>query len=192
MNLREVIILTATYYGKTLSEPVLEMYVEDLDDLPNHAVIAAYRTYRRDPKHKFFPLPAQIREIIEPEVSHDAIANESVARIVESITRFGYMRGTEARVYIGDIGWAVVRRFGGWDQVCRHHGEELSPGQFFAQARSIAMSHLELAKHGRLGEAPMLEESMTSNGLSIEHSRAGLQSAHEILNSIQIKTTNKG
>jgi hypothetical protein len=193
MNLREVIVLTATYYGKDLIEPVLEMYVDDLSDLPEAEVIEAYRTYRRNPKNRAFPLPAQIREIIEPEVSPEGMANEAISRIQEAITRFGYARGGEAQLFIGSLGWAVVKRFGGWENLCRHHGVEIQPGTFFAQARTMALSQMEFAKVGRFDEPPALPFEDKAL-ISAPQDGAGLKSIGEILDwaKKEQKNTSKG
>jgi hypothetical protein len=178
VNLREVIVLTAMYYEKSLSEPLLEMYLGDLSDLPENKVCEAYALYRRNPKNRTFPLPAQIREILQPQVSDDTLAREATARIVESITRFGYMRGSEAKMYIGELGWNVVQRFGGWQYICENHGLSLNPGTFLAQARDIAKSHIEMSRAGSFGEAPSLPSSRPV--LTIDHKPKGLQQAASV------------
>lgn len=144
------------YYEKTLSEPLLEMYLGDLADLPEAEVIVAYQAYRRDPKQRGFPLPSQIRSIVRPEISDDTLAREAAARIPEAIRMFGYASPKEAQFFIGDAGWSVVRRFGGWEYICENHGLNLNPSTFLAQARDLAKAHIELSKAGRLGEAPSL------------------------------------
>lgn len=142
MTLKETIILTASYYGRTLSEPVLNMYADDLQDLPVDLVIEAYRRYRRNPKNTQFPLPAQIRGIVAPEVDPDSAAREIAARITAAIPKFGWCNSNEARAYIGEVGWAVVERQGGWMYLCQHHGLELDPTAFQAQARELAKSQI--------------------------------------------------
>jgi F0F1-type ATP synthase delta subunit len=42
----------------------------------------------------------------------------------------------------------VVRRMGGWQYICEHHGLALNPGQFFAQARELVKSKLEIEESG--------------------------------------------
>lgn len=118
MSVKEMILLTAIYYSKTVPDAVLEMYAEDLADLPVDRVLEAYKIYRRNPANKFFPLPAQIREIIAPTVSAKSEARESVERIKQAITKFGYCNLNEARMYIGPVGWKLVQGLGGWTAVC--------------------------------------------------------------------------
>jgi hypothetical protein len=141
-KLKETIILTASYYGKALSEPVLAMYVDDLSDLPTGDVIAAYRDYRRNPKNVHFPLPAQIRGIVQPVVDPDSASREVAARINGAIVKFGSWRGEDARAYIGTVGWSIVESYGGWSALCENHGLSIDPGQFLAQARELAKARI--------------------------------------------------
>ena len=143
--LKEAIILTAAYYGWNLSEPVLAMYLDDLEDLPTGEVIAAYRDWRKNPKNKAFPLPAQIRGMVRPEVDADAAAKEISARISGAIVKFGYANSPDARAFIGEVGWQVVERFGGWSHICQNHGVTIDPTAFAAQARELAKGSLMYA-----------------------------------------------
>lgn len=117
-ELKKGIVLTAKYYGRDLPGEVVAMMADDLSDLEFSSVLSAYLAYRRDPKNRAMPLPAQIREIICPVVSPNAEARELVERIKFAITKFGYASGKLAHEYIGDIGWRSVQRSGGWHALC--------------------------------------------------------------------------
>lgn len=156
-RVKEMIILTANYYQRTLNQPVLEMYLEDLEGYDDESVVQAYRAYRRDPKNKTFPLPAQIIDIMNPRVSVDAQSQEIAGRITQSISKFGYTGGASAREFIGEIGWSVVQRFGGWAEICRDHGVSIQPGQFFAQTRDMIKAKIEIEKAGKSEDRSMLE-----------------------------------
>lgn len=143
MTLREMIILTASYYSKTLSEPLLDMYAEDLSDLPVNAVLSAYQAYRRNPKNKAFPLPAQIREIVAPEADPEAEARAILDRIITAINKFGWPQGEAAKAYVGPIGWRIVENNGGWMKLCESNFIH-NPG-LLAQARNRAE---DLIKYG--------------------------------------------
>lgn len=166
---------TARYYGKKIDDDVISMMIDDLQDLPLGTVLAAYNQYRLDKKNVFSPMPAQIREIIQPQVSDDTLAREAAARIPEAIRRYGYPDPVGARAFIGELGWSVVQRFGGWLYICEHHGDDLNPSTFLAQARDLAKSHAELSRTGHLGEAPALPQSKAVG--QIEHAPKGLQPA---------------
>ncbi len=144
-SLKELIVLTASYYGKTLSAPLLEMYVDDLSDLPTDQVALAYRAYRRNPKNTQFPLPAQIRGVVAPELDPDSIAREVAARITAAIPKYGYANSIDARAYIGEIGWSIVERQGGWPYICERHGVSIDPTAFQAQTRELAKSDLKFS-----------------------------------------------
>lgn len=141
--LKEAIILTASYYGRTLSEPVLNMYIEDLQDLPTDQVIKAYREWRRNPRQTAFPLPGQIRGMVSPQVDPQHAAQEIAARITGAIAKFGWCNAREAEAFIGPVGWGIVQRQGGWSYICENHGLTIQPSAFQAQVRDQAAAELK-------------------------------------------------
>jgi len=136
-KLKEEIIATAIYYGRDLNPQVLGMMVDDLSDLDASACIQAYRSYRRNPKNRTFPLPAQIREIVAPDqhIDAEALAREVAARIVGAVTKFGWPNGRAAREFIGEEGWRIVELQGGWSHICENLGVTIPPSTFQAQVR---------------------------------------------------------
>lgn len=128
------IAYTAQYYGKEYRKEVLAMMVSDLEDLPAPDVINALNTYRRDPKNRFFPLPAQLRDLITPTKTKDAEAREILGRIKESVGLFGYMSGNLVMEYVGPIGWRFIQEAGGWYYLCAETNFTNDPA-FLAQAR---------------------------------------------------------
>lgn len=149
-KLKETIVLTFAYYNRsqTLSDAVLLMYVEDLKDLDAEACIDAYGRFRRNPANKTFPLPAQIRELVNPEefVSVEARAREVAGRVVGAVSMFGWCNSRDAEAYIGPEGWIVVQRQGGWSYICENMGLKLNPTTFQAQVRDQVEGSL---KYGR-------------------------------------------
>lgn len=162
-ELKIIISQLSHYYQRPLSDIVVNMYAEDLQDLAFEEVKSAYENYRRDPKNKFMPLPAQIREVLAPTVSPDAQAREAAARIPEAIRRFGWNQPDESRQFIGELGWRVVERFGGWIYICENLGVELNPLTFQAQTRDLARAQLEYSAAGRLDERPALLQEPAAN-----------------------------
>ena len=136
-GLAKAIVLTAAYYGREISEAVLKMYIKDLSDLDETKCILAYDAWRKKPENKTFPLPAQIREMLNPTISltNEQIAADIAGRIVGAVSKFGYSNPKEAREFIGDVGWIVVELRGGWNFICRNLGLSLNPSTFEAQAR---------------------------------------------------------
>lgn len=143
-----VIVSTAIYFGRQLERSVVALMVSDLEDLDFEKVISAYSIYRRDGKNSTFPLPGKIREMINPKQSKDGLANEAASRIRKAISDFGWCNSEEAKAFIGELGWAVVERSGGWQYVCENHGLDLNPLTFHAQARDLAKSIAESSELG--------------------------------------------
>ncbi len=135
-ELKKGITLTASYYGRELKPEVIGMMAEDLRDLPFENVSAAYLAYRRDPKNRSMPLPAQIREIVDPTPDPEAEGREAVERIKIAIAKFGWPQAAAARAFIGEIGWRIVEGMGGWMRVCESD-ITFNPG-LLAQARKRA------------------------------------------------------
>lgn len=144
----------AAVYGRDLSRPSLKIMIDAVEDLPGHKVIEAILAWPRTAKQMRHPYPAEIRELIKPTVSTDALAREAAARIVQAIGKFGWAQPEAARAFIGEIGWQVVKRYNGWGYICENHGVELDPGTFHAQARDLAKTMIELEQAGELGQAP--------------------------------------
>lgn len=134
-KLKEAIILSASYFRQTISPAILEMYVDDLIDLPIDAVIESYKTYRRNQKNRTMPLPAQIRDIVQPEKTTESDARDSAARIQQAIVNFGHSNAKDARTFLGESVWSVINSFGGWNFICTNHGVSIDPAAFYAQTR---------------------------------------------------------
>ena len=154
-SLKEVIILTASYYNVTMKPEILLMYVEDLSDLAEQDVINAYQIYRKNPRNKTAPLPSAIREIVRPEIDDETYAISTASLVLEAVSRFGWSDPTKARAHIGEIGWAAVNRFGDWLYVCENLGVKIQPTTFQAQIRDIVKSQVKVLKAG--GQLPQLE-----------------------------------
>lgn len=154
-QLKLLILSTVAYYGHSIQDDVLAMYVEDLADLPLPEVADALRAVRRDPKTTRFPLPALIRDRISPAETPDADARDAAARIVSAISSCGWNNPTRAKQMIGELGWYVVTMAGGWLTVCETLTHD-NVGQLQAQWRELALSSIRRAKAGTLNIAPVI------------------------------------
>lgn len=154
MNLEErkevakTLAFMGTIYSKEIKQDFLSMYLDNISDIPFAKLKYACQKYLNDPKNRSFPLPAQLRAISSPEPDNDQLAKEAAARIPQAIVKFGYTNPSRAREFIGELGWRVVERFGGWQVVCEQHGVTISPDTFYAQARDLARSTLDLGDAG--------------------------------------------
>lgn len=151
-EIKEAILMAANYYGRPISEPVLRMYAEDLEGLDPRAVVKAYRQYRRNPKHTQFPLPAQIRSLIEPAQDDDSAARDAASRIIGAVRKHGYTQPQEAHAFIGEVGWSVVSRLGGWVALCQSMNDRDVP-TLTAQFRDLATSVIKRTRMGQ-GDVP--------------------------------------
>jgi hypothetical protein len=177
MTLHQVIIATFAYYhrGQTLDDMVLAMYVEDLNDLDPQVVIAGYQQYRRNPKNRTFPLPAEIRELVAPGefIAVETQAREIASRIVGAISMYGWNNSTQAQLYIGPVGWGLVERSGGWSHLCQNTGVTIQPTTLTAQLRDQLEGTL------RYGQAAIEERIQAAPAARIAPPRLVLQPAPE-------------
>lgn len=139
MKLKEIIILTASYYGVTIKPEVLEMYADDLKGYDEQKVVEAYKTYRRDRKNQRMPFPAQIIDILDPVVDDESLARESVEILKHAIKEIGWPEPQKAREFVGEPIWLWITRNGGWLRVCQ--SDILTNEVAQAQMRESIKSH---------------------------------------------------
>lgn len=87
----------------------------------------------RDP----FPSVAEVAAVINPQLdpAHEAI--EAANRVWAAVGKFGYTNPQGAEEYIGQLGWKVVERYGGWGAVCQESNYS-DAGVIKAQMRETA------------------------------------------------------
>lgn len=130
------------FYQTPISDRALSIYAEDLEDLDIERVIDALRHMRREPGRRSLPLPQDVRAFV-CKAGQDPIddqACEMAARVVEAIGKFGYMRASSAREWLGEIGWQIVVAKGGWYYLCS--STMAGETAFFAQCRDLARGAL--------------------------------------------------
>lgn len=166
-----LVIGLAEYYDKELTIAQVDMYVQDLIDIPPADLLRAIRLYRNDSRNDRFPLPSKLRGTIQ--IPDDQRARDAVARILTAISTFGNYRNSEAKEFIGELGWEIVKLNGGWEETCRSISDD-NKGIVLAQWRELGITLI--AKH-RLGlddQKPALEFK----------SKGSLNSLGDILNTI--------
>lgn len=130
---------------------LITILAESFPEANGERILAALASYRADQKNTTFPAPAKLQPYLRPVATDEAQAIESVNRIMLAITKFGYTRGPEARAFVGELGWSVVKDYGGWETFCQNMGVELSEQTFRAQARDSLKSKINLQRAGLLG-----------------------------------------
>lgn len=147
----------ASMCGFTLSPEVIALYDRNLSKLGyenlSHALdVVITNRKSRDP----FPSIREIREIISPDADPEVEAIEAAGRIVQAVSRIGPYQCDKAREFIGELGWRVVEREGGWVNVCNVLTDE-NLGMLKAQWRQMAKSQYMRAKSG-FESAPQLPQ----------------------------------
>ena len=155
-ELKEFVIGFAEFYGEQLSEMRLELYCQALSGITRQELVRAAGEVMRDPKVMRFPLPAVLLERIRPAANPEHDALEASSRIVQAISDYGWTNPGPARAFIGELGWRVVEREGGWETLCEKVRSEQIP-TYRAQWRESAKAIQARAQRGELG-APGLPE----------------------------------
>jgi hypothetical protein len=149
------IVALATIAGKDLDPQgiALNAFYEAVSDLPHDQVLRVLKDWLKTDKG--FPYPSQIREKVQPEITDEDDAQDVASLIIANVGRCGYTNPEKARQRVGELGWAVVERMGGWKHLCEVLTHE-NEGMFRAQIRDLAETTSKRAKRGQLNEVPAL------------------------------------
>lgn len=148
--------MLADLCGKELSRDLVALYDQLLKDLGYDKLCQALENIiatrgDRDP----FPSPATIRGRLQPTADDDGLAIDAATRIAGAISKFGYCNPADAQEFIGELGWAVVEREGGWAKICERVTTNQIPS-LKAQWRDLAKSLMGRARLGLPTQAPSL------------------------------------
>lgn len=148
--------MQAELNGRTLSQSAMIMLVNSLEDLDFFAVKKVLSDWMRFENR--FPMPADIRAKIMPELSTKDNAIDAVNAAIACVSKFGYTNAEAAKNKMGDLAWEAVQRFGGWKQLC----ETLSfdnEGIIRAQLRELTEVVFKKSQRGELNQSPKLPEN---------------------------------
>jgi hypothetical protein len=154
----------SAFYQVKLEPFVFDMYLDDIADagLNYGELVHAMKLYRRNPKNRRPPLPADLIDLIKPAISDDAQARDTAARIVGAVKKFGNPPGErwlpEWRTYVGEIGLLAIQRRGGWAALCESLRDDQIPF-VESQFRELVKSLMSLDRAGKLDQPAMLEGS---------------------------------
>lgn len=154
-NYQRFWVWVAEYYAYPITENQVKMWAEDIQEYNLMDLKRAFMAYRKDKNNNFIPRPNQIIQLLEPEISPRALADEAAGRIYQAITLCGYDNSNGAKEFIGELGWRVVEREGGWVSICRTCSEQ-NKGTTKAQWRDMALSIIERSKYGLADIPPAL------------------------------------
>lgn len=154
-QIKKLLIGLAEFYGESLTPQRLNMFAEVLSDLSPEEVAAAIQNCTRDPRITRMPLPANLRQAVRPASNPDHEALEASNRIVEALEKFGWNNPRDARTFIGELGWIVVQREGGWEALCEATSTRMIP-TLKAQWRELAKAIYARSQRGEIDTAPGL------------------------------------
>lgn len=119
-------------------------------DVACKAVEKAFVTRRaRDP----FPSVADLVALVRPGLKDEDQAVEAANRIIQAISNHGWNNVKDAQAFIGEVGWYVVVRNGGWVAICERV-KASDVGMHRAQFREAALAAIRRHKAGALDTAP--------------------------------------
>jgi hypothetical protein len=165
-EIAKIVLLLAEYYNKILSPNQIKMYVEDLSDLSPDELLSAVHEYRNKPENEWFPFPAKLKALARPTITDEQNSIDAVSRIIQAIGKYGPYQNDKAKEFIGELGWFIVQRDGGWQNVCQNFTEE-NMGQFRAQWREMGKAFSARSMAGSLDTPPVLPGRAGSLGINL-------------------------
>lgn len=135
---------------------IVDFYKSSLEPHGLHNVNSALRSLMKSIKR--WPTVEEIESAMGilpmTPLSIEDIARDAVSRIWEAISDFGWNNPRAAKEYIGELGWKVVERHGGWARVT--DVEEDQRGILTAQWRDLAITLYRFEQNGDSNRGPAL------------------------------------
>jgi hypothetical protein len=157
----EMWIGLAQMYGKDIPAVVMKLMLDAISDLDAMRVLQCMNHWAMNSKIGRHPLPAEIREFVFPKLDPKDAGREVALRIREAVTKYGWNNATPAREHIGESGWGVIERMGGWLHICENLGAEIQETTFMAQCRDAVESGFRLKEQGFNPDRPAIEQNKT-------------------------------
>lgn len=155
------IAVTGTSFGRPIMEFALEVYVRKMRDVPFQAAMRGLYEAAASGK---MPSANELYAAATGVLDDKDESQDTADRIIAAISKFGSYRSADALAAVGEVGEEVIRRFGGWAQICDVTNDQL--GTLRAQLRDSARSVLARAKAGRLDEPARLPMPEGPRGLA--------------------------
>jgi len=159
----------AQMFGRDLSKMSLKIMLDAIDDLDFQDCMNALSKWAQTSKLGRPPLPADLRDMINPPVDDRAVAIVMARKIDKSVRDHGWawdhgIMGPDGVYYVGNgkpfatwkeavleelgpIGWATICQKGGWLQT-RNSANDMEEVNFIAQTRDQIQSTMQLERQG--------------------------------------------
>lgn len=149
------LVVLAEMCDKALSKEYLAMYDAELSEIGYDRLCGAVHKIIRTRKSRDgFPSISELAAAAGMVSDPNSEAFEAANRILEAIAKFGWNCPDEAKAFIGELGWTVVQRAGGWENVCAIPVKQV--GFIRKQYFDMALMLYNRAADGKLGIAPGL------------------------------------
>ena len=158
-ELKKLILQNAALYDAQMNEMKLALYAQLLKDVPIRECARAFHHFANEKGRRFLPMPADILDFLDPKRDPKIEAREAASRVIEAISKFGYPSPEKAKAYIGELGWRLVERFGGWQTLCEQTGVDMNVNTLLAQMRDVGEAMSTRYEKGYGDEAPSLTEN---------------------------------
>lgn len=136
-------------YNRACTEELLGIYRMVLKPLSVEELIKAVEIWVNDSKNVFFPLPAQLKVLVQPERDTEGEAGLIADRMWAACSYGTDIVGTErAKNFIGEFGWAVVQNAGSWDTFNRSVTDMEQAPSLKAQWRRSVFEMMQKKKIG--------------------------------------------
>lgn len=169
----KILVGLAQLTGRNMNLDGITLFVDAVEPvLSLEEFTMAVRTWQE--KNRAFPMPVDLIEIVRPPIVEKDEAQIVVNKIIEAIKTHGYtwtqwvpkdryVGGSweaDAKAYLGELGFHVVKAWGGWGSI---HESYFSAGEetvWRAQLRDFVQTQVRLAKAGRLDYLPEIPKPL--------------------------------
>ena len=157
-ELKTLLLEDAAFYDAQMNEIKLRLYADALKGISMEDIRRAQIAYREEKGRRMMPMPADIKAFLNKEMDPRALAIATVGKIKEAISKFGWPQPTKAREHIGEDGWRVIERYGGWQAVCEKPELNIHEPNVTAQMRDAIEADLKLGRAGYDLDKPLIEQ----------------------------------
>jgi hypothetical protein len=147
-------IAQACHYD--LTETIIGVYDQSLKPNGYPAIgLALMHVLKNRRQRDPFPTIRELQDLITPAPQVLDQARDAAARIIAALSKYGRYNTSEARAYIGELGWKCVEMSGGFSNLCSMITES-NTSTHMAQLRELAATVYRKAEMGIVDQPPAL------------------------------------
>jgi hypothetical protein len=176
MNFGEMILLLCEYYNEPLKivetgkENIRVKFLGDwiLENLPAVDYSEMYKKIIQEfkPTAKItFPMIPHLKEIFFSEDKDEAIIMANM--IIDAIIKYDVYEVKRAQQVLGELGWDVVKMYGGWGRICKMIDDGGDLNVFRAQLRDSVKALKDIKVKAEFQEQLSLPASRKSEPIAI-------------------------